>query len=234
MSCLWFIRGRPAGLVLIHLIGDVFTPTGLKDYVDREPFDVKYFQEKVSFPWSSFAVHQTNKEVQDACDFGQLSYQPGQSVRYDKLPGTVQPQYIRCGKPNCKCARGQLHGPFYYRIWRDHRGRQHKEYVRKADLEAVRNACDGRREDLKRIRGALARSERAVTWLMTGTLRMSAKMAEDEQFAHCCETIDHLLDCATGEIGTLSLIIKAIQALSPLIVAGQQGWGSTHRLTDGY
>lgn len=81
----------------------------------------------------------------------------------DKLPGVVCAQYIRCGKPNCRCARGELHGPFYYRLGRDHSGRQHKEYVRKANLEAVRNACEGRREDLKKIRGALARSEQRAS-----------------------------------------------------------------------
>ena len=56
----------------------------------------------------------------------------------DKLPGTVQPQYVRCGKPNCKCAQGELHGPYCYRIWRDEGGKQHKEYVRRSDLEHVR------------------------------------------------------------------------------------------------
>ena len=151
----------------------------------------------------------------------------------DKLPGTVQPQYVRCGKPNCRCVRGELHGPFYYRFWRDHSGRQHKEYVRKADLEAVRNACEGRQEDLQRIRGALARSEQAVTWLLYGKLRRSSKMDRNEQFARCCETIDRLLDCATGEIGTPSLAIKALQAVAPLILAAQHGWWSTQRLTHG-
>jgi hypothetical protein len=26
--------------------------------------------------------------------------------------GYLRSQYMRCGKPNCKCARGQLHGPY--------------------------------------------------------------------------------------------------------------------------
>ena len=131
------------------------------------------------------------------------------------------------------CARRTARPVFNHCFWRDHRGRQHTEYVRKADLEAVRNACEGRRDDLTRIREALVRSEQAVTWLLYGKLRRSGKMDRNEQFARCCETIDRLLDCATGEIGTPSLTIKALQAVAPLILAAQHGWWSTHRLTPG-
>jgi hypothetical protein len=35
-----------------------------------------------------------------------------------------------------------LHGPYWYRLWREWDGKQHKEYVRKSDLERVRAACD--------------------------------------------------------------------------------------------
>lgn len=56
------------------------------------------------------------------------------------LPGSVQAQWVRCGKPNCRCARGEHHGPYWYRFWWED-GRKHKAYVRKADLEAVQAAC---------------------------------------------------------------------------------------------
>ena len=36
-----------------------------------------------------------------------------------KLEGVVIRQMVRCGKPNCECARGELHGPYHYRYWRD-------------------------------------------------------------------------------------------------------------------
>ena len=37
-----------------------------------------------------------------------------------------------CGKPTCRCTRGQLHGPYLVRrFWRD--GKQQKRYIRKAD-----------------------------------------------------------------------------------------------------
>lgn len=57
------------------------------------------------------------------------------------LRGYVCKQWKKCGKPNCKCTRGELHGPYYYRFgW--HKGRQYKVYVRLADVEAVQLACD--------------------------------------------------------------------------------------------
>ena len=37
-------------------------------------------------------------------------------------------EYVKCGKPACKCARGQLHGPYAYRYWRED-GRLRKAYV---------------------------------------------------------------------------------------------------------
>jgi hypothetical protein len=55
------------------------------------------------------------------------------------LPGKVHIQNVRCGKVNCKCAKGELHKAFY-RFW-SHRGKVKKAYVRKADVERVRAGC---------------------------------------------------------------------------------------------
>jgi hypothetical protein len=63
----------------------------------------------------------------------------------ETLPGAVCAQWVKCGKPGCKCARGELHGPYYYRFWREG-GRLRKAYVKREDLEATRAACDRRRE----------------------------------------------------------------------------------------
>ena len=67
------------------------------------------------------------------------------------LPGVVCAQMVRCGKPNCKCARGELHGPYYFRFWRDG-GRLRKQYVRAADLAATQAACEGRRNEQRAVR----------------------------------------------------------------------------------
>jgi hypothetical protein len=60
------------------------------------------------------------------------------------LPGTVCRQMIRCGKPNCKCARGQLHGAYYYHFVRVG-GRLRKRYLKPDEVEAVKAACQVRR-----------------------------------------------------------------------------------------
>ncbi len=51
--------------------------------------------------------------------------------------GSLQTQRVRCGKVNCKCARGELHDGYSYFFWRLG-GRQFKWYVRREDVAAVR------------------------------------------------------------------------------------------------
>ena len=74
--------------------------------------------------------------------------------------GSLHKQFVRCGKPNCRCNRGDPHVGFYFlaRV----NGRLVKRYVRKADVEAFARMCDSaaaarklRREELKRSRDAL-------------------------------------------------------------------------------
>lgn len=56
------------------------------------------------------------------------------------LNGAVCASYARCSKPNCKCATGSLHGPYYHRYqWHD--GRVIKEYIPLSRVEEVRAAC---------------------------------------------------------------------------------------------
>ena len=59
--------------------------------------------------------------------------------KIEPLRGAVCKQMKRCGKPNCKCAKGQLHGPYYYRFFY-RGGRQRKKYVKKGDFQAVLSA----------------------------------------------------------------------------------------------
>jgi hypothetical protein len=62
------------------------------------------------------------------------------------LPGSLQPRYVRCGKPTCRCARGELHGPYWRRFWREG-GYQRTQYVRLADLEFTRQAIAERQRE---------------------------------------------------------------------------------------
>ena len=61
------------------------------------------------------------------------------------LPGGVHRQMVRCGKRNCRCTRGELHGPYFYHFWKEG-GRLHKRYIKLADLDRVRAECEARRQ----------------------------------------------------------------------------------------
>ncbi len=64
--------------------------------------------------------------------------------RDDELPGVVLPQFVRCGKPTCRCRRREdLHGPYFYRFHREG-GRLRKTYVPRGQLDDVRAACHRR------------------------------------------------------------------------------------------
>lgn len=43
---------------------------------------------------------------------------------------TYRLEYVRCSKRNCKCAAGQLHGPYWYAYWSEG-GRTRSQYVGK-------------------------------------------------------------------------------------------------------
>jgi hypothetical protein len=62
------------------------------------------------------------------------------SPKITALPGAVCAEYVRCRRSNCKCTKGELHGPYYRRFWYVG-GIRYKEYVRKRDLKAVLAAC---------------------------------------------------------------------------------------------
>ena len=60
------------------------------------------------------------------------------SPKTEPLPGSLQLEWRRCGKPRCRCARGEPHGPYAVRYWYE-AGRRRKEYVplaRVADVAA--------------------------------------------------------------------------------------------------
>lgn len=60
--------------------------------------------------------------------------------KIEPLPGAVCVQFKRCGKANCKCAKGELHGGYYYRFYYV-AGKLRKKYVKKGEIEAVKAAC---------------------------------------------------------------------------------------------
>ena len=71
--------------------------------------------------------------------------------------GSIHLQRVRCGKPGCRCARGERHAASYL-FWREG-GRLRKRYVPAAEA-AVRAACAARRERERRAREALQAGRR--------------------------------------------------------------------------
>ena len=67
--------------------------------------------------------------------------------------GTVHRQWVRCGKPRCRCRRGEPHEAFYL-FWRL-AGKLRKCHIPRSDVDAVRAACAARRDRERRERQEL-------------------------------------------------------------------------------
>jgi hypothetical protein len=57
------------------------------------------------------------------------------------IRGSLHPEWKRCGRGNCRCARvgERPHGPYWYRHQRVE-GRQHKQYVLPGEIDITRSA----------------------------------------------------------------------------------------------
>jgi hypothetical protein len=49
---------------------------------------------------------------------------------------TYQQLSIKCGKPGCKCTKGELHGPYWYAYWSE-KGRTRSQYLGKNAPEGI-------------------------------------------------------------------------------------------------
>ncbi len=90
------------------------------------------------------------------------------------LPGAICAQMVRCGKPNCKCARGELHGPYFYHFVRVN-GALVKRYVKAKDAPTLRAACLAWHEEDKRQRKMRKDSHHQLSELIK-KLRESEKL----------------------------------------------------------
>lgn len=92
-------------------------------------------------------------------------------------PGTICTQWVRCGKPTCKCANGELHGPYYYHfIWAG--GRQHKVYVRQSEVEQMRAACEAYRNERREERELMRENRQAWRMLMAQVTEYAKQIAQ--------------------------------------------------------
>lgn len=137
-----------------------------------------------------------------------------------ELPGAVCKQWVKCGKPRCHCARGELHGPYWYRCWRDALGASHKAYVRKGDLEAVRAACAANRVEALAVNAVLDRGRSAVAWL-TGArkVRFRGSVVQlIERLVAFEAAVNDLLALACGEGNTPLDRLRAFEVLTPVLL----------------
>ena len=61
------------------------------------------------------------------------------------LSGSVHKEFKKCGKPNCKCITGELHGAYYYHFVRVN-GKLKKRYLKASEVEPAIRACLLRRK----------------------------------------------------------------------------------------
>jgi hypothetical protein len=136
-----------------------------------------------------------------------------------ELPGAVCQQWVKCGKPRCHCARGELHGPYWYRIWRDAFGSSCKEYVRPADLEAVRAACTANRAKALAVNATLARGRHAVKWLTAARgARPSGSIVKwIERIVGSEAAVSDLVVLACGQGDRPLDSLRAFELLTPLL-----------------
>ncbi len=78
----------------------------------------------------------------------------------DLLNGHIQKRRVKCGKPNCKCARGESHTAFYH-VWHID-GRRCQRYVRRSQVENLRNKCRQYKELQTKLRAGRAEYKQMI------------------------------------------------------------------------
>ena len=68
----------------------------------------------------------------------------------DMISGSIYVTYKKCGNKNCRCAKGELHGPFNY-ISKRVDGKTILTFVRKADESKITKEAQNYREYIKVI-----------------------------------------------------------------------------------
>jgi Family of unknown function (DUF6788) len=65
----------------------------------------------------------------------QIGILKNERTQLQPLCGSLRRRLIRCGKQNCRCRKGQLHGPYHYFVPSKCRGKW--QYVSEEELERV-------------------------------------------------------------------------------------------------
>src|SRR5215471_14693612 len=115
--------------------------------------------DSVGLPASPVDERQRSLKLREERDRKSKSEKPPPKIV--PLPGAIESRMIRCGKPTCRCARADLHGPYFVRRWRE-KGRRRSQYVRKKDVLRVKVAVQTFRWQQNRDRQELREALRML------------------------------------------------------------------------
>jgi hypothetical protein len=76
------------------------------------------------------------------------------------MAGSLVEQYVTCGKPTCRCAKGAKHGPLYYLYWKE-QGRSRSLYVPRDQVKELRSHISNYRRFQVELAAVLRRQLRA-------------------------------------------------------------------------
>ena len=68
----------------------------------------------------------------------------------DMIAGSIYETYKKCGNKNCRCAKGDLHGPFFY-LSRKAGGKTKLTFVRRADEDSVEEKAKNYKKYIKAV-----------------------------------------------------------------------------------
>ena len=85
------------------------------------------------------------------------------SVRYKdpKLAGVIIKEAVKCGKPNCRCAKGKLHKWYYYLYYRglvNEGWKLKKEYVPRNKVKYMRRKISQIKSEDRQLKLELGRN----------------------------------------------------------------------------
>ena len=84
------------------------------------------------------------------------------TFRYEnpRLGGIIIKEAVKCGKPNCRCAKGRPHKWYYYLYWRDYqdRGQLKKEYIKKDEVNKLKKKIKETTSKDKQIKADLQKN----------------------------------------------------------------------------
>ncbi len=90
-------------------------------------------------------------------------------LRLASVKGSLQAQRVKCGKPNCRCARGELHEGYHYFFLKTPT-RFLKFYVRREDVPAVRTVIADRVRRRRALRAELNDAQAFLRRMMSAAV----------------------------------------------------------------